>query len=250
MATFRSFLIISKNMILCTWNSQGYKFGNNIMGTLLKYYNIDVLCLQECGNLIKLAPNQLANNLYQGNWSNNNLSYDILYYPWRGGRCNLAILIKKGNIIINNCFYKSQVFLYDKYGNEKNVIFDNGTNITNDKQLLRGMLSIEMQVSNSSPFFVNNVHLPSGHPNFARVVGERLFCNYFMLNNKMYTVGDFNNNPQNWDFPRSLFVRSPKFQTHNAGGIYDYMVTNSPAFINPIVIPCVSSDHDPVYFEI
>lgn len=163
----------------------------------------------------------------------------------------MAILVRN-SIEIVNAYLSTVVFLYDKYGNEKKVYWDDGSNIIQHYQyILRGMISLEIRIQGGQSFYINNVHLPSGRTNFACAVGIRLFASYHMLNNLFYTVGDFNVNPNYWNLPRSLTIKDPNRETHTGGGTLDYMVTNYPGIIRLSVIGNnYDSDHYPVIFDV
>lgn len=237
-------------MIIGTWNSQGYKFGDNIMHNLLQSQNIDILCLQESGDLSSLLGENVkkfANGLFCGIWEcNHSTSYNILYYSWRNdSRCSMAILIKNGIV-----FQNPRIILPPLVENEdiENYIEEKTENDEGDNQRkgLRGAICVTIE-----NVLLLNVHLPSGRPAFAR----RVF--YYILNSvggypNMFCFGDFNTTPTSWTnletkYMGIIFSNNP---THNGGHELDYAITNmNCGSIKEIVQNCYS-DHYAVIFDI
>lgn len=230
-------------MKICTWNSRGNKFQDCCISTFLTENNIDILCIQECGNIDYLTEKTWR--LYKrGNYQANRTPYHLIYYPWNwGGRCNLAMLVK-AEIEIKDIYVNKAQLLYDAQGNELNGYQWGNPHI-------RNMLTAELKY-NGMEFTVNNVHLPSGCPAFARKVGYRLFCNYFSRSrSNVFTLGDFNTTPDTWILQRPFSISAPNHNTHTGGKILDYMITNDYKQYNATIYnDNFDSDHYPVWFDI
>lgn len=231
------------HMRICTWNSRGDKFNNNNVKSLLQNNKIDILCLQECGNLARYFNKNHDINSYQKvAWYN----YILIYHVWNvGGRCDMAVLVEQ-NIEIDNIYINKAQILYDNNGNEIS-----GMPACSDKSLVRAMMTLELQY-NGMPYTINNVHLPSGNKPFARKVGYRLFCNSLMKNTKnMFTLGDFNTPPDTWTLPNGFQITHTNVGTHTSGNILDYMIYNNQnQYMANRVEDTYTSDHYPVYFDI
>lgn len=240
-------------MIVCTWNSQGYKFGNGIIQNLLKNEGcyIDILCLQECGYLSNICFTHRKNNVYYGIWKlDKNANYHVLYYPWRGGnRCSMTILIRE-TIMIEQ-FACLTPIASSQYAYEEQTESDTGED--QDRKGLRGMLHVRLDVSGRK-YRVANVHLPSGAPKFARKIGYTFLSMYFMRTDNVIMIGDFNTEPNSWN--RNILGNIYKFCgenniTHyNPPKCLDYMITTIISEISSKVVYPGDSDHAAVIFEI
>ena len=214
-------------MIIGTWNSQGYKFGDNIMHNLLQNHNIDILCLQESGDLLShlLRENvkNLGNELFCGIWKcNRNTSYNILYYSWRNNsRCSMAILIRNGIV-----FQNPRIILPPIVGNEeiKNYPTEKTENDEgdNERKSVRGAICV-----NINNFLLLNVHLPSGRPSFARKVFYHILNNVGGYSN-IICLGDFNTIPNSWTSSslRHMNIVNSGYATNSSGNELDYAITN------------------------
>lgn len=233
-------------MKICTWNSRGDKFKDSHVFSLLTGNDIDVLCLQECGVIDRLMdpPKLYHTTKYgEGDYLAKNL-YKIIYYVWKGGgRCNMAMLIKSG-ITIHNVFTSNAQILYDSDGNEL-------SGMSSGNSLTRAMLSVDM-TCNGNRLTINNVHLPSGNASFARKVGYRLFCNSHMRRDaNIFTLGDFNTEPDTWTLDGSFRISAPTQATHTGSKTLDYMISNNNRQYTPTVDnDNYGSDHYPVFFDI
>ena len=231
------------HMRICTWNSRGDKFNDNYVRSLLQEKGIDILCLQECGNLARYFNENIKS--YDINYYKEHIWYEylLIYHVWNvGGRCDMAVLVKQ-NIAISNIYINKAQILYDNNGEERNNM-----PLYTEKDLIRAMMTIELK----DGYTINNVHLPSGKPAFARKVGYRLFCNYQCRNiANMFTLGDFNTPPNSWILLSPFKISHTNINTHTSGNIYDYMIyTNSQNYVANRHENNYGSDHYPVYFDI
>lgn len=165
-------------MRVCTWNSLGDKFDGGYVSQLLSGLDIDVLCLQECGNLARYFSHETKETdlslCFKTVYKAGRNGYTLIYNIWNvGGRCNMAMLVRD-NIQIDNVYRNKTRILYDGSGEELQDM-----PCYSEKSLVREMITVEMTAGGTS-YTINNIHLPSGHPQFARKIGYRLFCNYQM----------------------------------------------------------------------
>ena len=241
-------------MRICTWNSQGYKFGDNTINTLIKQYQIDILCLQECGQLGNIKKFVKCANIKIGEWyCDTKTIFNVLYYELRCGqagcRCNMAILVRD-TITIYNPVCLEVVTKYDASKSQEEPT-ENDTGSNNDRKGLRGMLHTEIAVGNSR-YRIANVHLPSGVPSFARKIGHTFLNMPFMQWGKVIMVGDFNTSPESWNFNNkvhNLVIANNDYTYPSLSKNLDYMVTTmNPSSIYAKVVSAPFSDHLPVVF--
>lgn len=230
-------------MRICTWNSRGDKFNHDYVRSLLQKMRIDILCLQECGNLARYFNKEIK--IYDINYYKETTWYEyfLIYHVWNvGGRCDMAVLVKQ-DIAIDNIYINKAQILYNSSGEETNDM-----PLYAGKKLVRAMMSIELQ----NGYIINNVHLPSGARPFARKVGYRLFCNYrYRTNQNVFTLGDFNTPPNTWTLPNGFQIAHTNVETHTSGNILDYMIYNNGCqYRANRVEDTYTSDHYPVYFDI
>lgn len=239
-------------MIIGTWNSQGYKFGDNIMHNLLQDHNIDILCLQESGDLSKLPRRgyveNFGNGLFCGIWECNHTIYNILYYSWRNNsRCSMAILIKNGIV-----FQDPRIILPPIVGNEEIKIYpeekteNDNDEEDNQRKGLRGAICVTIE-----NVLILNVHLPSGRPAFARKVFYHILDNVGGYPN-MFCFGDFNTTPTSWTSLRTKYmgIIHSNYPTHNGGHELDYAITNMNFGNIKAIVESYFSDHYAVIFDI
>lgn len=237
-------------MLVATWNSQGYKFGDGQIRRLLNDNHIDVLCLQECGILsnISFERRDRDENVYEGRWE----EYIVIYYPWRGGkRCNMAIMVKECiNIEQAGCLVPllPQNFIPD--GEEEKTEEDESPE-NHERKGLRGMLHVQLALQDGRKFRIANVHLPSGRPAFARKIGHFFLSMPFMYSGNVVLLGDFNTFPDSWGNLTHHRIESSGYSTHpETGTELDYMITTIGAGITSELGEVGQSDHLPVIFKI
>lgn len=74
---------------------------------------------------------------------------------------------------------------------------------------------------------INNVHLPSGCPSFARKVGSAFINNSrYNRSRNFIMIGDMNTCPNTWNKEYSRQLSAPGSKTHARGNTLDYMFTN------------------------
>lgn len=239
---------------VCTWNSQGYKFGDGTISTLLSMHNIDILCLQECGILSNISFTPF-NNIKYGLWSlNRKTAYSVLYYEWgassNGSRCNMAILINN-TIKIQHAFCMKPVTTTLTADCEEEET-EAETGEGHLRSGLRGMLHTLIE-KDSNKYRIANVHLPSGKPKFARKIGYTFLSMPFMQEEGVIMVGDFNTTPDTWELGsfHNCIVAKNAYSYPSRDKNLDYMITTIfPSSINANVISAPNSDHLPVLFDI
>ena len=240
-------------MNICTWNSQGYKFKDNVINDLIKKNDVDILCLQECGVLSNIHFDNYK-NIKVGQWNcDQNTSFAVLYYEWghhyNTSRCNMAILVKNTIKVCDAICLEVIGGEQPNYKDEEPTEEDAGKHFT--RKGIRGMLHTKIEL-NGMNYRIANVHLPSGNPKFARKIGYTFLSMYFMKSENVIMVGDFNTSPETWEFKDNIH----KLVTANNAYTYpslekdlDYMVTTMvPSSIHANVVSAPSSDHLPVVF--
>lgn len=93
-----------------------------------------------------------------------------------------------------------------------------------ERKGLRSMLRVDIK-HNDDLISINNVHLPSGQPNFARKVGYAFIsnCRYNRPSN-FIMIGDMNTLPNSWHVKYSHLIYTP-------GGVYSYMQENLRLYV-------------------
>lgn len=146
-------------MRIATWNTQGHCLSNGKLAHLVNSHSPDVICVQECGDLLNSSCSRLSGpfrSLYISSYNfgtpSRCIKYNIIYYPWRDAcRCSMATFVKQG--------YTISDFSLKPY------------NTTSDRTAtwydIRDMLQTVVTYNNRV-ISINNVHLPSGCPKYAK----------------------------------------------------------------------------------
>ena len=247
---------------IATWNTQGNAFGEGKMNHLISAFNPDIICLQECGNLDGTSVvfqrdsrvGQIRRGTYQ-HGTRNGIKYEVLFYPWRGAsRCSMAVLVKSTlaisdySLVDYNIAYNTDE--HDEVDVSETTEGDDEEDYVEARKCLRSMLRVDIK-HNDDLISINNVHLPSGRPSFARKVGYE-FINYCRCNypRNFIMIGDMNTNPNVWDKQYSYLISAPRSGTHGGRNILDYLFTNMPVSFVDVDDRLCSSDHLSVIYEI
>lgn len=212
-------------MLIGTWNSQGYKFQGGYLDNILKKYNLDVLCIQECGDLscyfTKKEHYKYENQIYIGKRGD----YHLIYYPWRNHcRCSMAVMVKDDYHIESATLYESNIKPITNADLIEETECDNEGNNGLRKEL-RPIMMVKIR-SDVSSVTICNTHLPSGCPGFARRVGYTFLTGYNPSNFIM--VGDMNSLPLDWKLPPNIHIKTAgeTYSWDNLSKCYDYCITD------------------------
>ena len=245
---------------IATWNTQGNAFGEGKMNHLISTFNPDIICLQECGDLYKTSVlffecsdgESVNYGIYQ--YGEDDI-YNVYFYPWRGAsRCSMAILVKgtftiSGSSLVNYPF-PSNIDESGEVDVSETVNSNDDEDNIEKRKGLRGMLRVDIK-HNDDIISINNVHLPSGCPSFARKVGSAFLNN--CRNNRprnFIMIGDMNTLPNTWNREYSRQLSAPRSETHTSGNTLDYMFTNMFVSFWDADSGFHSSDHLSVIYEI
>lgn len=231
-------------MLVATWNLQGHFSGNGkdalstfeIAKSLMFNNNIDVLCLQEVGNMTANDDIFVGFNTYEiGIESNINIGtqhrqfyVDFVYTPFGiNRRCSMLTLAKSG--------------IRDKRYNPR--YFANGN----------GRLSLGIICDG---VWVYNTHSPAS--------GNALNYDLQIINATTNTggsfiiAGDFNCNANTLraNVAANIYVHSVDYPTQKSGGTYDYFVSRKKCYFvdyaylhtqqDNMIVNYTVSDHRPV----
>ena len=223
---------------IATWNTQGNAFGEGKMNHLISAFNPDIICLQECGNLdgtsVVFQRDSMVGQIRRGTYEHgtrNGIKYEVLFYPWRGAsRCSMAVLVKSTLAISDYSLVDYNIAYNIDEPDEEDVSEttegDDEEDYVEARKCLRSMLRVDIK-HNDDIISINNVHLPSGCPSFARKVGSAFLNN--CRNNRprnFIMIGDMNTLPNTWNREYSRQLSAPRSETHTSGNTLDYMFTN------------------------
>lgn len=247
---------------IATWNTQGNAFGEGKMNHLISAFNPDIICLQECGNLdgtsVVFQRDSRVGQIRRGTYEHgtrNGIKYEVLFYPWRGAsRCSMAVLVKS-TLAISDYSLVDYNIAYnidepDEVDVSETTEGDDEEDYVEARKCLRSMLRVDIK-HNDDIISINNVHLPSGRPGFARKVGSAFInkcCSY--RHRYFIMIGDMNTLPNSWDGQFSRLISAPEDYTHSGKNTLDYMFTNMQASVLNIDDGFHSSDHLSVIYEI
>ncbi len=227
-------------MFIATWNTQGNCFYDGKLASLVSHKSLDVICVQECGNLFCLGGMGSHNvkMLYNSecNLGRRDLDYyNVVYYPWRNAsRCSMATFIRRDHKILG-----SRLKIYE--GPIDRVSGWSG---------IRDMVQTDIKYDNRI-ISINNVHLPSGNPNFAMDVARVFYSKCQGYRDNYIMIGDMNIPISNWDGECDMMPSIPKGtgMTQQSGNILDYMFTDMHV-IESEVKDVHGSDHLCVVYEV
>lgn len=251
-------------MRIITWNTQGSVLSVGKLQQVINY-DPDVICLQECGDLSPLLkePTRKSWSLYYELCSfgtnSRKKEYHVFYYSWRNGsRCSMATLVKAEHDIVRS---------YLKYSGERDRSadyswipdsiydfmteegFDTPSYEDRDRRGLRAMLQVIVDINGygSDYLAVNNVHLPSGCPNYAMRVARNFFYKSRHFHSYSIVIGDMNIPAFMWKEKSIPYYRlyAPNTRTHSKGHILDYMFTDMTA---PSQISVAAALHNSDHF--
>ena len=247
---------------IATWNTQGNAFGEGKMNHLISAFNPDIICLQECGNLdgtsVVFQRDSMVGQIRRGTYEHgtrNGIKYEVLFYPWRGAsRSSMAVLVKSTLAISDYSLVDYNIAYNIDEPDEEDVSEttegDDEEGYVEARKCLRSMLRVDIK-HNDDIISINNVHLPSGCPSFARKVGSAFLNN--CRNNRprnFIMIGDMNTLPNTWNREYSRQLSAPRSETHTSGNTLDYMFTNMFVSFWEADSGFHSSDHLSVIYEI
>ena len=232
---------------IATWNTQGNAWAEGKLASLVNSCSPDVICLQECGNLFSTFRGDLQrvrSSLYYKIHSFGSRApyYHVYYYSWRNSsRCSMATLINSQHNVVKasliysgySNYYADQSWLpkniYDFFSEEG---FDAPSYDKTGRRGLRGMLQtiVDLKGYDGEYLSINNVHLPSGRPNFAIDIAKSFFRKSRHFHSDTILIGDMNIPVNMWKqqrVPYRLF--SSDTATHSKGQVLDYLFTNLDA---------------------
>lgn len=211
-------------MLIATWNSQGYKFCEGYIDKFLRECSLDVLCIQECGNLSGFFTNPdtyiCRNDMYITKHGN----YYLIYYPWSNhSRCSMAVMVKENYIIESATLF--EVVIPRRKVSELLEETEDDKNDNEHRKGIRPIMRIRINTGLTS-VTVCNTHLPSGCPSFARRIGYSFLTGYKPSNFIM--VGDMNSLPDDWNLPTHIHVETAgkTYSWDNLSKCYDYCITD------------------------
>lgn len=255
-------------MRIITWNTQGAVLSEGKLQQVVNY-DPDVICLQECGDLSPLLnhPIKKSGSLFYEQCSFGTASrkkeYHVFFYSWRNkSRCSMATFIKSEyNVVRSYLKYSSERdrsadyhwipdSIYDFMSEEG---FDTPSNEERERRGLRAMMQIIVELNGCDRDYlaINNVHLPSGCPNYAMRVARNFFYKSGHLHSYTIMIGDMNIPAFMWQgksIPYRLYA--PDTRTHSKGHKLDYMFTNigAPSQIT-VADNLYNSDHFWVIYD-
>lgn len=219
-------------MIVSTWNLQGKNY-DNAFSTFAEaknrmwYNNIDVLCLQEVGNLFNAYPNRTWERPLAGfelysiddviRTESRGAEIKIYYASWGEGnkRCSLAILVRKA--------LNPRAPAIITVGN------------------LRPAIGVVIGMTNMA---VYTIHAPSGNATFANVYLDKVLNEIRKLRltygiNNIILEGDFNDTPDgtipialNYGYrtypPLINNLYDITWHNEHGGSCLDYCVASTP----------------------
>lgn len=250
-----------ETITLVTWNTQGNAFADGKINHLINTYHPDIICLQECGNLdgtrVVFQDGYSAGRIRRGTYEHgirSGIKYNVFFYPWgRIGRCSMAVMV---NSQFNVSDYSLISLYFQKEDDSYEDIISETTDMRGDEDYveerkgLRSMLRVNIRHEDDD-ISINNVHLPSGRPSFARKVGYEFIDDCFNnCSRNIIIIGDMNTLPDSWRYPYSLRVTAPTIYTHTCGKILDYMFTNMSKLYVEVDDDFHSSDHLAVFYEL
>lgn len=246
---------------IATWNTQGNAFAEGKINRLIRIYDPDIICLQECGNLLSrrdMFPRFIAKSpINHGTYKSGSFrgkEFNVFYYPWNGAcRCSMAIMVKTkfniSNYSLVSFFGQREETSYNDNFSETSASHEE-ENYVKARMGIRSMLRVNIEYMNDE-ISINNVHLPSGCPSFARKVGYTFIDDCFKrFPRNIIIVGDMNTPPELWRYPYSLRVSAPNDRTHSGGNTLDYMITNMHKLNVKVDDKFNSSDHLAVFYEL
>lgn len=221
---------------IATWNTQGNAFGDGKMNHLIQTFHPDIICLQECGDLYKTSVRffeySYGNTVNYGifEYKEDDI-FNVYFYPWRdASRCSMAILVKS-TFTVSDCSLEGydipcNIEESDEYDVSETVNSNDDVDNIEKRKGLRSMLRVDIKHKDAI-ISINNVHLPSGCPGFARKVGSVFInnCRYNRSRN-FIMIGDMNTLPNTWNREYSRQLSAPRSETHTSGNTLDYMFTN------------------------
>lgn len=249
-------------MLIATWNTQGNCLSDGKLAGLVHTYPLDVICVQECGNLLDSCfPGSFRQygSLYIGSYNfgtqSRGIVYNVIYYPWRGGcRCSMATFVRCEYEILD---YSLKPYnLYRRYTSDdenssQREDADDDTTLELERKGLRDMLQTVIEYDNRA-ISINNVHLPSGCPKFAKNVALwfRFLCRYHNCNYIM--IGDMNVPVEMWENSFFMHPHIPECtgETHQNGSILDYMFTDMSVWESGVANAYYGSDHLFVLYDV
>lgn len=246
---------------IATWNTQGNAFAEGKINHLISTYDPDIICLQECGNLdgtrVVFQDGYSAGRIRRGTYEHgirSGIKYNVFFYPWNGAcRCSMAIMVKTkfniSNYSLVSFFGQREETSYNDNFSETSASHEE-ENYVKARMGIRSMLRVNIEYMNDE-ISINNVHLPSGCPSFARKVGYTFIDDCFKrFPRNIIIVGDMNTPPELWRHPYSLRVSAPNDRTHSGGNTLDYMITNMHKLNVKVDDEFNSSDHLAVFYKL
>lgn len=255
---------------IVTWNTQGNANEDGKIANIINKYKPDVLCLQECGNLMHLFRDndfEKKGSLYSTTLSfgtkDRCVEYDIYYYSWRNAsRCSMATLIKSEYNVVEAClrYHRYTDYYADRHWSPNSIydfLSEDGLDVYGGDSFgrkgLRAMIQIVVDLIGYDKDYIsiNNVHLPSGRPNYAIGVAKSLFYKCRHYNSYFIMIGDMNIPSFMWSRHNpSYTLHAPQTSTHSGGNILDYLFTDfgTPSKID-VGDSLYNSDHFAVCFE-
>ena len=235
---------------IATWNTQGNSFAEEKLASLVNKFAPDVICLQECGDLLHLKFPIKSWGCHRGYKKIGNFSYDMVYYPWGNEnlRCSLVTLRRRDAFASMHSADVEMSFLSNSEALPLDI--DYSPIIDPHFKGTRPMLSTSVYVELDyirKKISINNVHLISGN----HAGAQKMFDNFVESCTGSYIIiGDMNIPPDKIKVPCISYLHTPNEFTHQCGKVLDYVYTNLRCQLIGVDTCFRNSDHLSVVYEI